>query len=121
MNEVLAALASAAEPVTIHYTWRPQLRDAGGELVLEAAVNGRADTLATYNVRHFAEAAARSRRPRILSNGELGMLGPKTSGRSLRTPRTSHPSRATKFPTICALCWNARLHEGNRPRVAAVS
>ena len=59
MNEVLAALASAAEPVTIHYTWRPQLRDAGDELVLEAAVNGRADTLATYNVRHFAEAAAR--------------------------------------------------------------
>ena len=59
MNEVLAALASAAEPVTIHYTWRPQLRDAGDELVLEAAVNGRADALVTYNVRHFAEAAAR--------------------------------------------------------------
>ena len=59
MNEVLAALASAAEPVTIHYTWRPQLRDAGDELVLEAAVNGRADALATYNVRHFAEAATR--------------------------------------------------------------
>ena len=59
MNEILAALASAAEPVTIHYTWRPQLRDAADELVLEAAVNGRADALVTYNVRHFAEAAAR--------------------------------------------------------------
>ena len=59
VNEILAALASAAEPVTIHYTWRPQLRAAGDELVLEAAVNGRADALVTYNVRHFAEAAAR--------------------------------------------------------------
>ena len=59
VNEILAALASAAEPVTIHYTWRPQLRAAGDELVLEAAVNGRADALVTYNVRHFALAAPR--------------------------------------------------------------
>ena len=59
VNEILAALASAAEPVTIHYTWRPQLRAAGDELVLEAAVNGRADALVTYNVRHFAQAAPR--------------------------------------------------------------
>jgi predicted nucleic acid-binding protein len=59
VNEILAALASAAEPVTIHYSWRPQLPDAGDELVLEAAVNGRADALVTYNVRHFAQAAPR--------------------------------------------------------------
>ena len=59
VNEILAALASAAEPVTIHYSWRPQLPDAGDELVLEAAVNGRADALVTYNVRHFALAAPR--------------------------------------------------------------
>ena len=58
-NEILAALASAAEPVTVHYSWRPQLPDAGDELVLEAAVNGRADALVTYNVRHFAQAAPR--------------------------------------------------------------
>ena len=56
---ILAALASAAEPITIHYSWRPQLPDAGDELVLEAAVNGRADALVTYNFRHFAVAAAR--------------------------------------------------------------
>src|SRR5215472_9147112 len=59
VNEILAALASAAEPVTIHYSWRPRLADAGDELVLEAAVNGRADALITYNIRHFAEAARR--------------------------------------------------------------
>jgi predicted nucleic acid-binding protein len=57
-DQILAALASAVEPVTIHYSWRPQLADAGDELVLEAAVNGRADALVTYNIRHFANAAA---------------------------------------------------------------
>jgi predicted nucleic acid-binding protein len=59
VDEILAALASAAEPVTIHYSWRPQLPDPTDELVLEAAVNGRADALVTYNIRHFVQAAAR--------------------------------------------------------------
>jgi hypothetical protein len=39
--------------------WRPQLSDAGDELVFEAAVNGRADALVTYNIRHFAAASVR--------------------------------------------------------------
>ncbi len=59
IDQRLAALASAAEPVTVHFRWRPQLSDAGDELVLEAAVNGRADALATHNIRHFAAAAPR--------------------------------------------------------------
>lgn len=56
---VLEALASAAEPVEVYFRWRPQLRDPTDELVLEAAVNGRAESLVTHNVRHFARAAER--------------------------------------------------------------
>jgi predicted nucleic acid-binding protein len=55
----LTALIALAEPVKTHFLWRPQLRDAGDEMVLEAAVNGRADTLITFNVRDFGGAPSR--------------------------------------------------------------
>jgi predicted nucleic acid-binding protein len=38
--------------------WRPQLRDPADELVLEAAVNGRADAVVTFNRRDFGDAPA---------------------------------------------------------------
>lgn len=50
----LAALAALVEPVDVHFLWRPQVRDPSDEMVLEAAINGRADALVTYNVRHFS-------------------------------------------------------------------
>lgn len=52
-----AAFASAAEPVEVHFRWRPQLKDPSDDLVLEAAVNGRADALVTHNIRDFERAA----------------------------------------------------------------
>ena len=55
----LDALAFLAEPVDIHFRWRPQLRDAGDEMVLETAVNGSADALVTFNSRDFENAASR--------------------------------------------------------------
>ena len=52
----VTAVIAMAEPVFTHFLWRPQLRDAGDEMVLEAAINGRADALVTFNVRDFAPA-----------------------------------------------------------------
>jgi len=52
-------LADLVLPVEPWFLWRPQLRDPADELVLEAAVNGRADALVTFNQRHFRPAATR--------------------------------------------------------------
>ena len=52
----LEAFASAAEAVEVNFRWRPQLKDPSDELVLEAAVNGRAQALVTHNVADFREA-----------------------------------------------------------------
>lgn len=56
MTAVLDAIASVVEPVEMRFLWRPRLKDPGDEMVLETAVNGRADRLVTFNQRHFAEA-----------------------------------------------------------------
>jgi putative PIN family toxin of toxin-antitoxin system len=59
VERALAALAALIEPVDIHFRWRPQTADPGDEMVLEAALNGRADALVTFNVRDFGRAASR--------------------------------------------------------------
>ncbi|ATQ70983.1 MULTISPECIES: putative toxin-antitoxin system toxin component, PIN family [Methylosinus] len=51
--QFLDAIIDLIEPVEIWFLWRPQLRDPGDELVLEAAVNGRATTIVTFNLRDF--------------------------------------------------------------------
>ena len=54
----LTAVVALAEPITTHFLWRPQLRDPSDEMVLEAAVNGRADVLVTFNTRDFGTVPA---------------------------------------------------------------
>jgi putative PIN family toxin of toxin-antitoxin system len=58
VNIFLTAVVALAEPVTTHFLWRPQLRDPADEMVLEAAVNGGADALVTFNVRDFGTVPA---------------------------------------------------------------
>jgi predicted nucleic acid-binding protein len=53
----LDALSLFIEPVHLHYLWRPQLRDPADEMVLETALNGRAEALVTLNIADFVPAS----------------------------------------------------------------
>jgi putative PIN family toxin of toxin-antitoxin system len=59
IDEFLAELAALIEPVEVHFQWRPQSRDPNDEMVIEAAINGRADALVTYNVSDFVNFGTR--------------------------------------------------------------
>jgi putative PIN family toxin of toxin-antitoxin system len=60
-DEVLAVLdelASSCVPVAFDYRWRPAAKDPDDDLVLETAVNGYADVIATFNIADLAAGAA---------------------------------------------------------------
>ena len=56
---LLDVIALIVEPIRISYLWRPTLPDPGDDLVLETAVNGRADVVVTFNRRDFEPAGGR--------------------------------------------------------------
>lgn len=58
-TNLIDALVAVAEPVEIHFRWRPQLRDIDDEMVFEAAINADDRTIVTFNIRDFAGAASR--------------------------------------------------------------
>lgn len=55
----LNGIIAIAVPVLTRFRWRPQLHDPGDEMVLEAAVNGRAEAIVTFNLKHFGIAPPR--------------------------------------------------------------
>jgi len=57
VGALLDAVAAVAQPVRLAYLWRPVLADADDDMVLETAINGRADGIVTFNVRDFELAA----------------------------------------------------------------
>ena len=56
---VLDELAGLCAPVSFDYRIRPGARDPNDDLVLETAVNGGADVIATFNIADLREGAAR--------------------------------------------------------------
>jgi putative PIN family toxin of toxin-antitoxin system len=58
VDVLLDQLADACLPVDLHFLWRSRSRDPGDDMVLETALNGRADTIVTFNVRDLMAAAA---------------------------------------------------------------
>ena len=81
VDTLLNALAIVIEPVEVSYLWRPQLKDPADEMVLEAAVNGQANWIVTFNMKHFYEATMR-----------FGITA-KTPGEGLRTLRRMYEKK----------------------------
>lgn len=57
--EILDALLGICVPVAFDYRWRPTGAHSDDELVIETAINGQADALATFNLKHMRDAGAR--------------------------------------------------------------
>lgn len=56
---VLDELSGLCVPVAFDYRWRPVARDPDDDLVVETAINGHADAIATFNVADMTAGAAR--------------------------------------------------------------
>lgn len=56
---VLDELAGLCVPVAFDYRWRPQARDPDDDLVLETAINGGGDVIASFNVTDMQAGARR--------------------------------------------------------------
>ncbi len=58
---LLDALEAVAEPVLVVIQHRPLSLDVNDDMVLDVAINGRADAIVTNNIKHFRDAAGRFR------------------------------------------------------------
>lgn len=76
VNQFIDAILAMVEPVETHFMWRPQLRDPADEFVLEAAVNGQADAIVTFNQRDFGYVPSRFRIELLLPAAALKRITP---------------------------------------------
>jgi hypothetical protein len=56
---VLDELAALCVPVAMDYRWRPVAADPDDDMVLETAINGGADLIATFNIGDMRDGATR--------------------------------------------------------------
>ncbi len=68
--ELIEAMEAFAEPVEVEIKTRPLSPDPSDDMVLDVAINGRAEALVTTNAKHFAGAGKRFGIP-VLSPAEL--------------------------------------------------
>jgi putative PIN family toxin of toxin-antitoxin system len=57
LERFLNNLARQTELIQVRFSYRPQLRDPDDEFILEAAINGSADAIVTFNTADFLPAA----------------------------------------------------------------
>jgi len=70
IHGILRDLAHRITPAEIYFRYRPGLRDPNDDLVLEAALNGRAEAIVTHNIRDFLPEAS-SHRLRVMTPGSI--------------------------------------------------
>jgi putative PIN family toxin of toxin-antitoxin system len=81
LHTFVADLSSASDWAEPHFRYRPTLNDEGDELVLEAAINGRAH-IATYNQKDFP--------PRSLAPYDIRVYRPRDVLSLLKERRIGH-------------------------------
>lgn len=59
VTAVLDELAGLCVPVALDYRWRPAAADPNDDMVIETAINGGADVIATFNIADMRAGAAR--------------------------------------------------------------
>ncbi|HEV2962653.1 MAG TPA: putative toxin-antitoxin system toxin component, PIN family [Candidatus Angelobacter sp.] len=57
LERILDDIVAVAKPVRLDFRWRPALSDPDDEMVLETAINGKADDIVTFNQRDFEHAS----------------------------------------------------------------
>jgi putative PIN family toxin of toxin-antitoxin system len=75
LDEFLDGFLASADLAEVFFLWRPNLRDEGDNLVLEAAVAGGASAIVTYNVRDFLGGSLKFESIRIITPGQLLLAG----------------------------------------------
>lgn len=73
-RKILDALGDAIESVHVDFAWRPAAPDADDDMVVEAAANGRADAIVTFNVRDLEDAASRFGVPVVTPSRAVQLL-----------------------------------------------
>jgi predicted nucleic acid-binding protein len=56
IERLIDAVIAQSETVDIAFLWRPSLKDPADEMVLDTAVNGRADRIITFNLTDYSGA-----------------------------------------------------------------
>ena len=56
ISRLLSAFISVSRWVSIYYTWRPNLKDESDSHIIELAIAGNAQIIATHNVKDFKNA-----------------------------------------------------------------
>jgi putative PIN family toxin of toxin-antitoxin system len=56
VDRFLDQWAVLVEAIPVHYSWRPSIADPDDEIFVEAALNGAADAIVTFNARDYRPA-----------------------------------------------------------------